>query len=395
MNARGRRRFDDPARRIARGLMLLGSSVLLGVAGSTLAAQGGTGQARGQTAARDSVSGAFYAGTTANLRLSPDPMFTARVRCAECHTPAVDSAPASRRIAAMDRVCTTCHGTRFAGMLTRWNSGLEWRSRVVADYVQGAAGDSRLAGSSVARGEIRAAQRTLGAIAAGTACTTSTAPMACCVPPSIAPPRPTPLRATAPPRPALGPSVANVSRLTCHYGIEGRRDSVFGQSFAHGLHVVLGWLPAHRVPWRGGLLREAGTGRGTRDPYRPGRRAHGRSAARADHGDVVVVLGVSPRGHPAGELCDVSRQRCPARRTDPPDAHHAPNAAGRAGRARRGIRACAAWLAPMRRLSCARDERGKCRGVQRLSRPAPPAGGRLCPPAMARTFADRTCSATI
>ena len=241
MNARGRRRFDDPARRIARGLMLLGGSVLLGVAGSTLVAQGGTGQARGQTAARDSVSAAFYAGTTANLRLSPDPMFTARVRCAECHTPAVDSAPASRRIAAMDRVCTTCHGARFAGMLTRWNSGLEWRSRVVADYVKSAAGDSRLAGSSAARGDIRAAQRTLAAIAAANglhnihgadgllraALDSAAAAYAAA-------------RVTAPPRPALGPRVANVSCLTCHYGIEGRRDSVFGQSFDHSVHVVRG-----------------------------------------------------------------------------------------------------------------------------------------------------------
>jgi len=240
MNARGRRAIDDPARRIARGRTALIISLLFGIAGSALAPRGAVAQARGRWP-NDTLQAAFYAGTSAHLALSPDPMFTARVQCAGCHTPAADSAPPSRRIAVMDRVCTSCHGIRFAGMLTRWNQGLAWRSRAVAEYVKRGAGDARVAGAPAARAGVSAAQRTLAAIEAANglhnvrgadgllrAALDSVAAAYAAA------------RVAAPPRPALGPSVASTSCLVCHYGVEAARDSVFGHVFDHSVHVVQG-----------------------------------------------------------------------------------------------------------------------------------------------------------
>jgi hypothetical protein len=227
MSARGRRVGGDPAGRIARRVATFGASALA--------------QWSGRSATHDGQATAFYAGITPGLELAPDPMFTARVRCAECHPPAVDSAPPSRRIAAMDRVCTSCHGIRFAGMLTRWDRGLAWRSRTVAEYVKRAAGDARLAASPAARADVRAAQRTLAAIEAANglhnlrgadgllrAAADSVAAAYAAA------------RLPAPARPALGPSAASTSCLACHYGVEAARDSVFGRVFDHDVHVVQG-----------------------------------------------------------------------------------------------------------------------------------------------------------
>lgn len=240
MNARGRRVGGGPAGRIARRVGTVGASVLLAMGASVLASRAAA-QWSGRSATHDGPATAFYSGITPGLELAPDPMFTARVRCAECHTPAVDSAPPARRLAAMDRVCTNCHGSRFAGMLTRWSDGLAWRSRAVAEYVERANGDTRLGASPAARADVRAAGRTLAAIEAANglhnvrgadgllraALDSVRAAYAAA-------------RVAAPPRPALGPSAASTSCLACHYGVEAVRDSVFGRVFDHGVHVVRG-----------------------------------------------------------------------------------------------------------------------------------------------------------
>ena len=241
MNARGPRVGGGPARRIARRVARFGPGVLRAMAASCTLASRALAQWSGRSATRDGPATAFYAGITPGLELPPDPMFTARVRCVECHTSAVDSAPPARRIAAMDRVCTNCHGRRFAGMLTRWSDGLAWRSRAVSGYVQRAAGDARLAGSPAARADVRAAERTLAAIeeanglhnvrgADGLLRVALDSVTAAYAAARVAPPA----------RPVLGPSAASASCLACHYGIEASRDSVFGRVFDHDVHVVRG-----------------------------------------------------------------------------------------------------------------------------------------------------------
>ncbi len=185
---------------------------------------------------------ALYAGLTRRAAVRPDPMFVARVQCAECHS---DTTLAMRagaaRLAAVDRACTSCHGPKFVGMLPRWSTGMQWRTRAVSEYVNRAAADPRLTTAPSARARIQAAKQTVilvttagalhnvrGADALLRSALDSAA--AAYTGPGLA----------VPERPTLGPDPARVSCVGCHYGIEGARDSVFGQPFDHSAHVLRG-----------------------------------------------------------------------------------------------------------------------------------------------------------
>lgn len=182
---------------------------------------------------------AFYAGAIAGADVPPDTMFVARVACVGCHGDSTFAAPAGApRHAALDAMCTSCHGDRFTGMLAQWQGGVEWRARAVAAYVGQAIADGRLArgdarervrGASAAMRtlrtagalhNVRGADRLFRAAVDSTAAAYRLAGLA------------------APPRPALGPDPASVTCLGCHYGVEAARDTVFGQSFDHASHVV-------------------------------------------------------------------------------------------------------------------------------------------------------------
>lgn len=182
---------------------------------------------------------AFYAGTVKGVSVHPDTMFVTRVSCAGCHNDTTFAAPhGPQRLAAMDRMCTSCHGKRFAGMLARWRTGVEWRTRAVTAYVSQAAGDGRLAGDA-SRSRVRGARQAVdllqtagalhnvrGADQLFRAALDSTASAYA--------------RAgvAAPARPALGPSPATNGCLSCHYGVETAKKTVFDESFDHASHLV-------------------------------------------------------------------------------------------------------------------------------------------------------------
>ncbi|MFN8670145.1 MAG: cytochrome c3 family protein [Gemmatimonadaceae bacterium] len=182
---------------------------------------------------------AFYAGSVKGMPVSPDTMFVTRVSCAGCHNDTTFAAPhGPQRLAAMDRMCTSCHGKRFAGMLARWRTGMEWRSHAVAAYVSQAAGDARLSGdasrarvrgarqavellqSAGAVHNVRGADQLFRAALDSTASAYARAGLA------------------APARPALGPSLATNGCLNCHYGVETAKKTVFDESFDHASHLV-------------------------------------------------------------------------------------------------------------------------------------------------------------
>lgn len=183
---------------------------------------------------------AFYAGTGSGGAVRADPMFDARVACAECHSDTTFAQPAgAARTAAMDRACTSCHGRGFTGMAQRWKEGMSWRTRAVSGYVARAAGDRRLTAAAAPRARVRAAQQALAivneagglhnvrradALLRGALASTADAYAKAAI--------------ASPGRPALGPDPARQSCVGCHYGIEASRDSVFGEAFDHAAHVV-------------------------------------------------------------------------------------------------------------------------------------------------------------
>lgn len=182
---------------------------------------------------------AFYAGAVQGMPTAPDTMFLARVSCAGCHTDTTFAAPpGAARLAALDGMCTSCHGERFAGMLARWAGGVQWRSRAAAAFVSGAVADSRLKGER-ARRRIRVARdaidlvRTAGPLhnVRGADQLFRTA-----VDSTVAAYRAAGV--PAPTRPSLGPDPARVPCLGCHYGVEAARTTVFGETFDHASHVV-------------------------------------------------------------------------------------------------------------------------------------------------------------
>lgn len=182
---------------------------------------------------------AFYAGVVHGISIAPDTMFVARVSCVGCHSDTTFAVPAgSQRQSAYDGMCTSCHGRRFAGMLARWRGGVEWRAQAVAAYVGKAAADPRLAGDA-ARARVRGARQSLellrtagalhnvrGADQLFRAALDSTAAAY------------TRAGVAAPPRPAIGPGYAGNACMSCHYGVESARATVFGQVFDHNSHLL-------------------------------------------------------------------------------------------------------------------------------------------------------------
>lgn len=181
---------------------------------------------------------ALYAGRTPDSAMHADPMFVAHVKCVECHTDSALAKPQAARAAELDAACTSCHGAKFGGMVSRWSAGMDWRTRDVSSFVNRAAADPRLTGNP-ARSPLRSAREAVAFVAAGGGIhnlrgadallrgaldSVSAAYQAVGI--------------AAPARPALGPDPASVSCVGCHYGIESSRDSVFGLRFDHGAHVI-------------------------------------------------------------------------------------------------------------------------------------------------------------
>lgn len=182
---------------------------------------------------------AFYAGAVRGVAVPADTMFLARVSCVGCHSDTTFTAPVgAARNAALDGMCTSCHGRRFGGMLAMWRNGVEWRTQAVSAYVAQAVADPRLAGDA-ARARVRVARdamqllRTVGALhnvrgadqlfRAALDSTTAAYRRA---------------GVTAPARPALGPDPASNECLGCHYGVESARTTIYDQKFDHASHVV-------------------------------------------------------------------------------------------------------------------------------------------------------------
>lgn len=182
---------------------------------------------------------AFYAGAVSGTEVPPDTMFVARVACAGCHADTTFAAPAgAERLAALDAMCTSCHGERFGGMLGRWRSGVTWRAQTVAAYVGQAAADARLA-SGPARERVQAGREALLLLqSAGALHNIHGADrlFRAAVDSTVAAYRGAGI--AAPPRPALGPDPAREACLGCHYGIEASRTTAFGERFDHASHVV-------------------------------------------------------------------------------------------------------------------------------------------------------------
>lgn len=182
----------------------------------------------------------LYDGNRADPAVSADRMSLARVDCRGCHT---DSVLAARRgaprLAAIGRACTACHGARFDSMLPRWAAGLDWRMRAVEAYVAAANDDAALTGRSQPQTQLRDAAAALGLVRRGVALH-NVAGADALLRSALASTAGAYRSAgeTPPPAPALGPDPASNSCAYCHYGIEAGRDSMFGQPFNHGGHVV-------------------------------------------------------------------------------------------------------------------------------------------------------------
>ena len=182
----------------------------------------------------------LYAGTGADSTIRPDRMFDARVGCRGCHT---DSALAARadapKLAAVERACTSCHGTRFEKILPRWSRSMARRIQLAEGYLTDARAEARFAKHAGAQAQLRAATADLGRVVKGRGLHNvpgSDALLRSAIRKTGAAYRVAGLQ--VPPPPALGPDPARVSCAYCHYGIETARDSVFGQSFDHADHVV-------------------------------------------------------------------------------------------------------------------------------------------------------------
>lgn len=209
---------------------------------------------------------ALYAGTVRGANVPADTMFLSRVSCVGCHTDTTfASPPGGARVAALDAMCTSCHGSRFAGMLAMWQQGTQWRAQLVTAYVNQAARDPRLAGGD-ARTRVRDARqwldllRVAGAVhnVRGTdrllrAALDSTASAYRRA--GVAPPA----------RPALGPDPSANACLGCHYGIEASTLGVRDETFSHGAHVLRGNLACRECHSDATYFKDAGPAVATAD----------------------------------------------------------------------------------------------------------------------------------
>ncbi|HEX4935665.1 MAG TPA: cytochrome c3 family protein, partial [Gemmatimonadaceae bacterium] len=166
-------------------------------------------------------------------------MFVARVSCVGCHNDTTFAVPhGTQRQAAMDVMCTSCHGKRFGGMLARWRTGVDWRAQAAAAYVAQAVSDGRLTGDA-ARSRVRAARNAIDVLlAAGGVHNVRGADELVRVALDSAASAYARAGIAAPPRPALGPRASDDACLGCHYGIESAKTRLFDETFDHTSHVV-------------------------------------------------------------------------------------------------------------------------------------------------------------
>jgi hypothetical protein len=203
---------------------------------------------------------ALYGGES-GTHVKPDPMFKARVDCADCHTDATLALKGSTQVAALDVVCTNCHGRRFSGMLTRWNAGVRWRLDAVRAYVEEACADPRLDNVKAARGRLNAAKERLTIVDAGGALHNirgTDALLRDAI--DMAMEAYTAARVEAPRAPTLGPDAAGVACMRCHYGIETAKETAFNKPFDHGPHVLRGNVACTKCHTDESFLRDAKPG---------------------------------------------------------------------------------------------------------------------------------------
>lgn len=183
-------------------------------------------------------------GLMAGDELRPNLMFMAGVTCRSCHA-APDQAPPrpGRSLRTTPAACTGCHGGEWSGILQRWRRGYARRRDWVSGYLrdaEAALGDSaapraakvrlRQAGSQLAFVDRAGPMHNLPVVdqvmRRALALTVEAYELA---------------SRTPPPRPELGPPVANGGCTYCHYGIEearAGRDSVSGRPLTHAGHVL-------------------------------------------------------------------------------------------------------------------------------------------------------------
>lgn len=201
-----------------------------------------------------------YLGQGAGVDISPDPMFTARVRCDACHWNHEQVAGGKESKLLKPNVCGQCHDVRFNVLMTQWKAG---RKRLLSElerrleHVEKALNTARTV-RNVSPDTLRSATnlyqtaltnvRTLRhgnpvhnvLFAQKLAAATNTQlAMAMSV-----------LRGQVFPQPTLrliSLSESTTGRcLACHFGIENVQNAVFGQVFEHGTHLLKKGLPCER-----------------------------------------------------------------------------------------------------------------------------------------------------
>ncbi|MDP3774840.1 MAG: cytochrome c3 family protein [Gemmatimonadales bacterium] len=176
--------------------------------------------------------------------LRPNSMFMAGVTCRSCHAAPGQAPPRpGRSLRTTPAACTGCHGGEWSGILQRWRRGYARRRDWVSGYLrdaEAALGDSaapraakvrlRQAGSQLAFVDRAGPMHNLPVVdqvmRRALALTVEAYQLA---------------SRTPPPRPELGPPVADGGCTYCHYGIEEARaggDTVSGRPLTHAGHVL-------------------------------------------------------------------------------------------------------------------------------------------------------------
>jgi CRP-like cAMP-binding protein len=201
-----------------------------------------------------------YLGQAAGLEMSPDPMFTARVRCDACHRSHENVSGGRESKLLKPNVCGQCHDSKFNGLVAQWTAGGQ---RLLADMetrlsrVENALESARAAGNLSrqtlwsATNLYRTAYTNVSTLRHGNpvhnigfaqklaAATNAQLVMAMNVLRGRGEAEPT-LKLVSLNEPAGGRC------LSCHFGIENVKNAVFGRVFEHGKHLLNAGLSCDR-----------------------------------------------------------------------------------------------------------------------------------------------------
>jgi hypothetical protein len=174
---------------------------------------------------------------------APSAMFMGGVTCRSCHVvPGQNAAAPGSSRRGSPAACTGCHGGAWAGVLQRWRRGYERRHAMVSGYLAGARGGvADSAAPAAARARMREAEQLLSFTRrAGPLHNLPLTDRLMRRALDLAAAAYTAAGRTAPPRPQLGPPVANGTCIACHYGVEEApigRDSATGRRTTHADHL--------------------------------------------------------------------------------------------------------------------------------------------------------------